>query len=120
MRYFLSLLIISNILVTEEGIVKLIDFGLSNFSQMDKLQSTFCGSPAFAAPEIVRLPLVFLMSKMFGTKYDGMHADVWSLGALLHTMITSKLPFQTLEEMLKGDYEPPSEVDEGSLHSSVG
>ncbi len=33
--------------------VKLIDFGLSNYSQVGALRSTFCGTPAYAAPEMV-------------------------------------------------------------------
>lgn len=42
-----------NIMVTRDKKIKLIDFGLSNFLSGDKLGETFCGTPAYAAPEMV-------------------------------------------------------------------
>jgi serine/threonine protein kinase len=42
-----------NILLDADSNVKLIDFGLSNFTS-GHLRSTFCGTPAYAAPEMVR------------------------------------------------------------------
>lgn len=44
----------NNLLLDENKNVKLIDFGLSNYAEEGVLRSTFCGSPAYAAPEIVR------------------------------------------------------------------
>jgi serine/threonine protein kinase len=40
-------------MIDKSGNVKLIDFGLSNFLSDGKLGSTFCGTPAYAAPEMV-------------------------------------------------------------------
>jgi serine/threonine protein kinase len=40
-------------MVTKLGDIKLIDFGLSNFLSDGKLGTTFCGTPAYAAPEMV-------------------------------------------------------------------
>lgn len=45
------------------------DFGLSNFVQPENKMNTFCGSPVYAAPEVMRK-----------SYYDGVIADVWSLG----------------------------------------
>jgi serine/threonine protein kinase len=45
------------------------DFGLSNFISPGSRLKTFCGSPVYAAPEIIRKK-----------NYDGQAADVWSLG----------------------------------------
>jgi serine/threonine protein kinase len=42
-----------NILLSPTGQIKLIDFGLSNFIAEGKMRSTFCGTPAYAAPEMV-------------------------------------------------------------------
>lgn len=42
-----------NILLDDKDNCKLIDFGLSNFMEEGKLRATFCGTPAYAAPEMV-------------------------------------------------------------------
>uniref|UniRef100_A0A4X2M879 non-specific serine/threonine protein kinase n=1 Tax=Vombatus ursinus TaxID=29139 RepID=A0A4X2M879_VOMUR len=73
-----------NILLDDQGFVKLTDFGFANRTAVkNSLLSTFCGSVAYTAPEI-------LMSK----KYNGEQADLWSLGVILYAMVTGKLPFK--------------------------
>uniref|UniRef100_A0A8C0PKR9 non-specific serine/threonine protein kinase n=1 Tax=Canis lupus familiaris TaxID=9615 RepID=A0A8C0PKR9_CANLF len=73
-----------NILLDDRGLLKLSDFGFANRSGLkNSLLSTFCGSVAYTAPEI-------LMSK----KYNGEQADLWSLGIILYAMVTGKLPFK--------------------------
>ncbi|XP_027992433.2 testis-specific serine/threonine-protein kinase 5-like isoform X2 [Eptesicus fuscus] len=73
-----------NILLDDQGFLKLTDFGFANQSALkNALLSTFCGSVAYTAPEI-------LMSK----KYNGERADLWSLGVILYAMVTGKLPFK--------------------------
>ncbi|KAM9165662.1 testis-specific serine/threonine-protein kinase 5-like [Pangshura tecta] len=73
-----------NILLDERGFIKLTDFGFANrYSLKNSLMSTFCGSVAYTAPEI-------LMSR----KYNGELADLWSLGVILYAMVTGKLPFK--------------------------
>lgn len=83
----------SNILRTSEGVVKLIDFGLSNFSTQDQYLTTFCGSPAYAAPEM-----------LLATKYYGPEVDIWSLGVVLFSLITGKLPFANVNDILTISY----------------
>ncbi|XP_069847960.1 testis-specific serine/threonine-protein kinase 5-like isoform X3 [Dipodomys merriami] len=73
-----------NILLDDQGFLKLTDFGFANCTgPKNSLLSTFCGSVAYTAPEI-------LMSK----KYKGEQADLWSLGIILHAMVSGKLPFK--------------------------
>lgn len=71
-----------NILLdTEEYIIKICDFGLSSFNS--ELQSGYCGTKEYMAPEII-------MDK----EYDGIKADIFSLGVLLLNLRTSKFLFE--------------------------
>ena len=72
-----------NLLLTKNKILKIIDFGLSNINDGKHLLSTKCGSPSYAAPEILR-----------GTKYDGFKSDIWCCGIILFAMLSGYLPFE--------------------------
>lgn len=67
--------------------IKLIDFGLSKVYNSNEYINTACGSPSYAAPEILE-----------GKSYDGLKADIWSLGIVLFAMICGHLPFNAEEE----------------------
>lgn len=71
-----------NLLLGKDNILKIIDFGLSNYST-EKYLSTPCGSPCYASPEMVS-----------GKKYNGFYIDVWSSGIILYAMICGYLPFE--------------------------
>ncbi|MEQ2235421.1 hypothetical protein ILYODFUR_002180 [Ilyodon furcidens] len=73
---------LENILLDEDLNVKLADFGLSNNFQMGTLLQTYCGSPLYAAPEIV-----------MGLPYTGPEVDCWALGVLLYALVYSSMPF---------------------------
>ncbi|KAF2722162.1 Pkinase-domain-containing protein [Polychaeton citri CBS 116435] len=62
--------------------VKIIDFGMAALQPQGRLLSTPCGSPHYAAPEVVS-----------GKPYDGRQADVWSSGVILYVMLTGTTPF---------------------------
>ncbi|XP_056267708.1 hormonally up-regulated neu tumor-associated kinase homolog isoform X2 [Pseudoliparis swirei] len=75
---------IENLLLDEQNNIKLIDFGLSNCAGILGYSdpfSTQCGSPAYAAPEL-------LARKKYGPK-----VDVWSIGVNMYAMLTGNLPF---------------------------
>ena len=72
-----------NILLNKnKKILKLVDFGLSNTYEKDELIKTACGSPCYAAPEMIS-----------GKDYEGFYSDLWSCGVVLYCMLVGKLPF---------------------------
>eukprot|EP01064_Diplonema_japonicum_P011188 TRINITY_DN18461_c0_g2_i1.p1 TRINITY_DN18461_c0_g2~~TRINITY_DN18461_c0_g2_i1.p1 ORF type:complete len:427 (+),score=52.91 TRINITY_DN18461_c0_g2_i1:82-1281(+) len=103
-----------NILVTTRNVVKITDFGLSNFQEADERghvprgQSlkTCCGTPYYVAPEVIT------SSNKKG--YSGFTCDVWSLGILLYVMLVGDVPFSggdlkgLLHNITKGVFSFPS------------
>ena len=73
-----------NLLLTSDHILKIIDFGLSNYfnPQKDELLETPCGSPCYASPEMLS-----------GNDYDGFKIDIWATGIILFAMLCGFLPF---------------------------
>lgn len=72
-----------NILLDHYKDIKIVDFGLSKIFSRSELLNTPCGSPCYAAPEMVA-----------GLKYSGSSVDIWSCGIILYVMIVGYLPFQ--------------------------
>jgi serine/threonine protein kinase/tetratricopeptide (TPR) repeat protein len=78
----------SNIMITDDGKVKIMDFGLAKIAggaQLTKDHSTL-GTAAYMSPEQAR-----------GEDVD-FRTDIWSFSVVLYEMLTGQLPF-------KGDYE---------------
>ena len=71
-----------NLLLDDKSHIKIIDFGFANTFQDGALLNTFCGSPAYAPPEMV-----------VGEAYDGKRVDIWSMGVILYALIAGYLPF---------------------------
>jgi 5'-AMP-activated protein kinase catalytic alpha subunit len=72
-----------NLLLGKGNLLKIIDFGLSNFFNGKNLLITPCGSPCYASPEMVS-----------GNKYNGFKIDIWSTGIILYAMVCGYLPFE--------------------------
>ena len=69
-----------NILLTKEGHVRIIDFGIAKFLDEDKT-FTLCGTPEYLAPETIQ------------GEGHGTGADWWSLGVLIYEMAFGYPPF---------------------------
>ena len=73
-----------NLLLTNDKTLKIIDFGLSHeFDPNSYLLKTKCGSPSYAAPEIISCQY-----------YDGFKTDIWCCGIILYAMLCGFLPFE--------------------------
>lgn len=88
-----------NLLLDRQQNIKIIDFGLSNLYSKGQQLKTACGSPCYAAPEMIA-----------GKCYDGLRVDVWSCGVILYAMLCGHLPFEDpvignlYRKIISGDY----------------
>ncbi|KAI9590841.1 kinase-like domain-containing protein [Syncephalis fuscata] len=101
---------LENILLDDQLDVKLIDFGFTREFDQRRMLESYCGSMAYAAPEMIS-----------GQRYSGPEADIWSLGVILYTLLCGRLPFdeddpvQTNRKIVLGEYTIPNEIDPGQL-----
>src|SRR5579871_3595522 len=108
-----------NLLLDKDLNVKIADFGLSNLLEDGKFLKTSCGSPNYAAPEVIA-----------GRVYAGPEVDIWSCGVILYVLLCGRLPFddesipklfekirgRCSRDMLRidGIYSMPSHLSEGA------
>jgi 5'-AMP-activated protein kinase catalytic alpha subunit len=91
-----------NLLLTNKKEIKIVDFGLSNIYKKGELLSTPCGSPCYAAPEMI-----------LGNRYNGLYVDIWSSGIILFAMVFGFLPFDEpsqeilYQKIIKGKFTIP-------------
>lgn len=98
-----------NLLLSGEKNVKVADFGLSNLMHDGEFLRTSCGSPNYAAPEVI-----------LGQLYAGPEVDIWSCGVILYALLCGSLPFddESIPKLFKkiknGVYPIPSHLSEGA------
>jgi serine/threonine protein kinase len=85
----------SNVLVTENGMLKVADFGTSRFLEIAAHGTTVIGSPPYMAPE------QFLGKAVFAS-------DIYSLGVTMYQMMTGMMPYDTpspadIERLMRGE-----------------
>ena len=99
-----------NLLITKNKILKIIDFGLCNYHDINQLLSTPCGSPSYASPEMVS-----------GHKYNGVMVDIWCTGIILFAMLSGYLPFEgkdnieLFKKIIKCEIKYPNDISENAL-----
>jgi 5'-AMP-activated protein kinase catalytic alpha subunit len=97
-----------NLLLDAYHNIKIIDFGFGNTFHKDRLLDTYCGSPYYAAPEMIK-----------GIRYVGPEVDIWSMGVILYALLSGKLPFDAVnmtelyEKIGKGKYSTPFHFSPG-------
>ena len=99
----------ANLMLTEEGQVKIMDFGLAQLADRSKLTktTTMLGTPAYMSPEQAqRLP-------------TDRRTDIWSLAVVIYEMVTGRLPFEgerqeaVLYAISSGEPEPTTALRAG-------
>lgn len=89
--------------------IKIADFGLSNVAHDGDFLRTSCGSPNYAAPEVIS-----------GNLYAGPEVDVWSCGVILYALLCGTLPFddESIPNLFKkiksGMYSLPSHLSQSA------
>ncbi|KAH8703587.1 putative carbon catabolite derepressing protein kinase Snf1 [Talaromyces proteolyticus] len=98
-----------NLLIDSEKNVKIADFGLSNIMTDGNFLKTSCGSPNYAAPEVIS-----------GKLYAGPEVDVWSCGVILYVLLVGRLPFDDdyipalFKKIAAGNFHMPSYISSGA------
>ncbi|KAL7482342.1 hypothetical protein ACHAW6_008026 [Cyclotella cf. meneghiniana] len=96
-----------NLLLDSNLNIKIADFGLSNLMRDGDFLRTSCGSPNYAAPEVIS-----------GHLYAGPEVDVWSCGVILYALLCGSLPFddESIPSLFKkiksGMYSLPSHLSQ--------
>src|SRR6187431_1613756 len=100
-----------NVLVTDQGMVKVADFGTSRFLEIAAHGTTVIGSPPYMAPEQFHGKAVFA-------------SDLYSLGVTMFQMLTGDLPYDTptpsdLDRMMSGELVSPPRLKNQAIPKAI-
>ena len=101
----------ANVLVTEQNMVKVADFGTSRFLEIAAHGTTVIGSPPYMAPEQFQGKAVFA-------------SDLYSLGVTMYQMLTGVLPYDTpapadLDKLMSGELVSPPRLKNPAIPKSI-
>lgn len=100
-----------NVFIDPKGRVRIGDFGFSTTISDGDFLRTCCGSPNYAAPEVIA-----------GRRYAGPEVDIWSLGVILYVLLTGTLPFDDPDipalyrKVTAGQFHIPSSMPSEASH----
>ena len=101
----------ANVLVTENDMVKVADFGTSRFLEIAAHGTTVIGSPPYMAPEQFHGKAVFA-------------SDIYSLGVTMYQMLTGMLPYDTpapadLDRLMSGELVSPPRLKNPAIPKAI-
>jgi serine/threonine protein kinase len=101
----------ANVLVGENDMLKVADFGTSRFLEIAAHGTTVIGSPPYMAPEQFQGKAVFA-------------SDIYSLGVTMYQMFTGVLPYNTpmpgdLEKLMRGELASPPRLKNPKLPKAI-
>jgi serine/threonine protein kinase len=101
----------ANVLVGENGMLKVADFGTSRFLEIAAHGTTVIGSPPYMAPEQFQGKAVFA-------------SDLYSLGVTMYQMLTGVLPYDTpapsdLDKLLSGELVSPPRLRNSAIPKRI-
>jgi len=100
-----------NVLVTDQGFLKVADFGTSRFLEIAARGTTVIGSPPYMAPEQFQGKAVFA-------------SDIYSVGVTMYQMFTGVLPYDTpapsdIERLMRGELVSPPRLKNPKLPKAI-
>ncbi len=101
----------ANVLVTENDMLKVADFGTSRFLEIAAHGTTVIGSPPYMAPEQFQGKAVFA-------------SDIYSLGVTMYQMTTGQLPYDTpapadLDRLMSGELVSPPRLKNPAIPKAI-
>jgi serine/threonine-protein kinase len=101
----------ANVLVTENDMLKVADFGTSRFLEIAAHGTTVIGSPPYMAPEQFHGKAVFA-------------SDIYSLGVTMYQMLTGMLPYDTpapadVDKLMSGELVSPPRLKNPSIPKAI-
>jgi serine/threonine protein kinase len=101
----------SNVLVSENGLLKVADFGTSRFLEIAAHGTTVIGSPPYMAPEQFQGKAVFA-------------SDIYSLGVTMYQMFTGLMPYETpshadLDRLMRGELVTPPRLKNPKIPKAI-